>query len=57
MLPPYIIDQIRKREESEQHRYEQPVAELPLPSRRPVPAPEVTDDAPQRGVIVIDLMG
>lgn len=56
MLPPYIIEQIRKREDSERHRYEQPVVELPLPSRRPVPSREVPpDEAPQRGVIVIDL--
>ncbi len=58
MLPPFIIDEIRKREERQSHQ-ERPVLELPLddrplePSRHGMPA----DDAekPQRGVIIVDL--
>jgi hypothetical protein len=57
MLPPFIIDQIRRREEQER-RHEAPSVELPLPSptwdggrreQRP------RDDEPQRGIVVIDL--
>jgi hypothetical protein len=53
MLPPFIIDQIRRREEQER-RHEAPSVELPLPTpvrheQRP------RDDEPQRGIVVIDL--
>lgn len=55
MLPPYIIEQIRKREHDEAR--EAPVIQLPLPQppppRAPKPAPEETE---QRGVFVIDLV-
>lgn len=58
MLPPFIIEQIRQREEKERaHREEQrPRLELPL-DRLPAPrrAPDEEDDA-NRGVIVIDLV-
>ncbi|MBI2895235.1 MAG: hypothetical protein HYY06_16900 [Deltaproteobacteria bacterium] len=56
MLPPFIIEQIRRREEEERRRYEQPVLELPLDSPY-APLPEMTPDeeAPSdRGVIIID---
>jgi hypothetical protein len=56
MLPPFIIEQIRRREEQERDRGEQPRLELPLHppvSRR---KPPVSDDA-ERGVVVIDLHG
>lgn len=53
MLPPFIIEQIRKREEKERRQYEQPQLELPmtppLPMRR-----EETEDS-QRGVIIVEL--
>lgn len=53
MLPPFIIDQIRKREE-EDLRPEQPRIEIPLPlPRKKESAPKSDDD--QRGVVVIDL--
>ncbi len=54
MLPPFIIEQIRRREEQERARHEQPRLELPLerPSPRVPPAPE---DGPDRGVVIIDL--
>ena len=69
MLPPFIIDYIRQREE-EQSRYmmdmdmdmdvrPQPTLELPVPMHMPIeraePAP-VADEA-KRGVIIIDLLG
>lgn len=58
MLPPFIIEQIRQREEKERaHREEQrPRLELPL-DRLPAPrrTPDDEDDA-NRGVIVIDLV-
>ena len=55
MLPPFIIDQIRKREEEEARPEHRPVVELPMPApRRPRES-----DAPgeERGVVVIDLCG
>jgi hypothetical protein len=56
MLPPFIIEQIRQREEQERVRYEQPRLELPVD--RPAPrAPQVPEDAGERGVVIIDLMG
>ncbi len=59
MLPPFIIDQIRQREEEERRRDDRAVLELPLPM---VDAPRRTsddDEAPigDRGVTIIDLMG
>lgn len=54
MLPPFIIEQIRKREQEEQARYEQPQLELPVPVPRPRPPKEV-DDEGNRGVIILDL--
>ena len=62
MLPPFIIEQIRQREEKERERREsdrdreRPRMELPVdryPSRRP---PEPEDDEPNRGVVVLDLI-
>jgi hypothetical protein len=55
MLPPFIIEQIRKREEEEQRQYEQPQLELPVP-----PAPKRRDDRGEdepakRGVIILDI--
>ncbi len=52
MLPPFIIDQIRKREEDDAPR-QQPRVELPIP---PPPAAEHGRDDEDRGVVVIDLM-
>lgn len=53
MLPPFIIEQIRKREEIESRR-EQPRLELPVapPPRR---SEDVDEDEPNRGVLIIDL--
>jgi hypothetical protein len=57
MLPPFIIEQIRKREEQErqQNRFEQPRIELPLdyyPVRR---RDHQEDEDPHRGVIIVEL--
>lgn len=54
MLPPYIIEQIRKREQEEAQ--EAPVIQLPLPERRRPIEPRPLVEEPQRGVIVIDLV-
>ena len=60
MLPPFIIEQIRQREERERRRQEnnsQPRAHLPV-QQRPRRAPEACDeDDVDRGVVVVDLMG
>lgn len=56
MLPPFIIEQIRRREEEERSRYEQPHLELPLP-RRPSPKAEPQEESPDRGVIILELDG
>ncbi|MGD0674176.1 MAG: hypothetical protein ABSC94_02080 [Polyangiaceae bacterium] len=55
MLPPFIIEQIRRREEQERARPEQPRLEIPLeaPARR---SPQPPDDKGERGVVIIDLM-
>jgi hypothetical protein len=56
MLPPFIIEQIRKREEEERARHEQqPQLELPIDRPRPR-APVATPDEGERGVIIVELM-
>jgi hypothetical protein len=53
MLPPFIIEQIRKREKDQrEHQAEQPRLELPVERRR---VPETTDEEVDRGVVVVDL--
>ena len=54
MLPPFIIEQIRRREEEERARYEQPQLELPKPQPRRKPEAPAEDDG-NRGVIILDL--
>jgi hypothetical protein len=55
MLPPFIIEQIRRREEEERARQEQPQLEVPreVPSPRPS---QPSEEKVERGVVVIDLM-
>ena len=55
MLPPFIIEQIRKREEEERKRYEQPQLDLPLAPPRPPKRREESDEGGQRGVIIVEL--
>jgi hypothetical protein len=55
MLPPFIIEQIRKREEQDRSRHERPQLEIPVD---PFPrSPKAPDEQADRGVIVIDLLG
>ncbi len=56
MLPPFIIEQIRKREEEERKRGDQPVIQLPLPDVEPETPRIHVEEEPERGVVVIDLM-
>ncbi len=57
MLPPFIIEQIRKREIEERRRgvYHQPTVELPLPLPAPPTKREVIQEPEERGVVVIEL--
>lgn len=54
MLPPFIIEQIRKREEEETRPAHRPVVELPVPPPR---RRDSDPGAEERGVVVIDLSG
>jgi hypothetical protein len=58
MLPPFIIEQIRQREEQEQaRRHEQPRLELPLEQAPPVNRQSHEEEEDKdRGVIVLDLV-
>lgn len=61
MLPPFIIEQIRKREEEERrsrHR-DQPRLEIPADVHRPAPPREKDEDSePQeRGIVIMDVLG
>jgi hypothetical protein len=58
MLPPFIIEQIRKREQEQHRQQQQPALELPLPRRRDDKRRdrgEEVEDRIERGVIIIDL--
>ena len=61
MLNPFIIDQIKRREQEERRRHEREnVLELPLPmpaapSQRPASDEDERDPA-ERGVCIIDLL-
>jgi hypothetical protein len=57
MLPPIIIEHIKKREEEERRR-QQPFIQLPVPQPMPPsrgPRPSVDDDESERGVVIIDI--
>ena len=57
MLPPFIIEQIRRREQEERARHEQqPQLDIPVPRQRKPEGPSAEDDA-KRGVIILDLTG
>ncbi|MGC4066531.1 MAG: hypothetical protein QM784_18230 [Polyangiaceae bacterium] len=60
MLPPFIIEQIRRREEAERSRRDrQPRLELPLDAYRPQsPDQEPTSpgDRTERGVVILELL-
>lgn len=57
MLPPFIIEQIRRREQEERRRrdQEQPRLELPVDAYGPAPRPKKDDEQAERGVIILDL--
>lgn len=62
MLPPFIIDQIRRREDDERRRRDEarPRLDLPLDHYRPASDRSVPstpgEDEPTRGVVILDLM-
>lgn len=60
MLPPFIIEQIRQREEQERSRRVGNRARVELPIERRRRGPDQTsadEDDADRGVVIVDLMG
>ena len=59
MLPPFIIEQIRQREEQarKSHERPQPRLELPLEIHQPAPRrpPPPDEEEVERGVTILDL--
>ncbi|MEA3248955.1 MAG: hypothetical protein U9Q03_01190 [Patescibacteria group bacterium] len=62
VLPPYIIEQIRKREKRRRQEEQRPAIRLPIPGEDPLDRPpeeppdsETDDDDDNRGVVIIDL--
>jgi hypothetical protein len=55
MLPPFIIEQIRQREERERRNAPQPFLELPVPPILPTYREPEGHDEVDRGVVIIDL--
>ena len=56
MLPPFIIEQIRKREEDERGTGKEQVLELPLPVPKRPHEPRPPEEDADRGVVIIDLI-
>jgi hypothetical protein len=57
MLPPFIIDQIRRREDEERRKVEeQPRLDLPLDAYLPrAEQPPEEDEPTNRGIVILDL--
>jgi hypothetical protein len=57
MLPPFIIEQIRRREEAQRRKTDakQPRLELPIEVHEPAHEPDSADDDHQRGVLIVDI--
>ncbi len=58
MLEPYIIEELKRREAERRLKDEQPRIELPLPpltQEEPPAGRPRRDDAPDGGVVIIDL--
>jgi len=64
VLEPWIIEQIRRREEEARRRDERPRLEIPIHDERWKPDPDRSDreedksdddDKPERGVVIIDM--
>jgi hypothetical protein len=55
MLDPWIIEEIRRREEEERQDRQRPVIELPL-DRPPPPTPhgKPEENGEERGVVIVD---
>ncbi|MBX3127434.1 MAG: hypothetical protein KF718_12000 [Polyangiaceae bacterium] len=58
MLPPFIIEQIRRREEDEARRRneQQPRLELPVDAFPPRPETKEDEDDAGRGVVILELL-
>lgn len=58
MLPTFIIEQIRQREEKQRQEREnsRPRVQLPIAQMPARPDDVVGDDDPDRGVVIVDLM-
>jgi hypothetical protein len=57
MLPPFIIEQIREREERERRNAPQPYLEMPVPpASRGEPREQREPEERDRGIVIIDLM-
>jgi len=61
MLPPFIIEQIRRREEvaRRSRQQDQPRLDIPLDIHRPALPRENEEesDSPDRGIVIVDLLG
>jgi hypothetical protein len=57
MLPPFIIDQIRRREEDERQKreHDRPRLELPVDVYQPAREPNSDEPHSERGVVILDL--
>lgn len=57
MIPPFIIEQIRRREEAERRKKDadRPRVELPIPVYRPTREPKVREEELHRGVVIVEL--
>jgi hypothetical protein len=57
MIPPFIIEQIRRREEAERRKKEadRPRVELPIDAHRPTREPKAREEEAQRGVVIVEL--
>lgn len=57
MLPPFIIEQIRRREEAQRRQSDarQPRLELPIDVHEPAKESDAADEERQRGVLIVDL--
>jgi hypothetical protein len=57
MLPPFIIEQIRQREQQERRKREadQPRLELPIDVHQPARRPPEDEEEAERGVTILDL--
>jgi hypothetical protein len=57
MIPPFIIEQIRRREEAERRKKDadRPRLELPIDAHRPTREPKAREEEAQRGVVIVEL--